>query len=183
VDGDIISTLDKEEGLLLRRLKAIRELKAAYGVRQEDSTEASAVRAPKSASREKVEIDGFGAYGRKVVAEAMRAMLTSGRLTKTSELVPAVEAMGITITGVNKVNALGALLARSVDITSHGKRGWEVVDREKALKIVAEYGHNESEAPNGNAAGASVESSTSGANTGWGTGPYQSRPLGAGESE
>lgn len=47
--------------------------------------------------------------------------------------------MGVVITGQNKVNALGALLSRSVDIVSHGKAGWSLADYEKAVRIVAEH--------------------------------------------
>jgi len=69
----------------------------------------------------------------------MQAMAANGTLTKTRDLVTFIEAAGHDISGENKVNALGALLARSADIVGHGKSGWELADREKALAIINRY--------------------------------------------
>lgn len=180
MDGDIIARIDEEEADLLRKLKAIQEFKAAYGVR---SVEGAAVDSRKSNSRSRVSIEGFGKYGRTVVAEAMRFLLFATTPMKTRELVPNIEAMGVNINGENKINALGALLARSIDIVSHGKAGWTLADKERARVIVAEHGHNETEAPSGEAAGASEVPPASVVSAGWTSGPYSSRPPGAGESE
>jgi hypothetical protein len=130
-----------EEADLAKKLEAVRAFLAAY--EGESGSTRSAKAAPKSGKsegRRQVEIDGFGAYGRTVVAEAMRMLMASNHPIKTSQLVAPIEAMGVEISGQNKINALGALLARSVDITSHGKAGWSLADREKAAKIVAEHG-------------------------------------------
>src|SRR5690606_10300635 len=83
----------------------------------------------------------------------MQALTVNPGLMKTRELVEFVEAMGHEISGQNKVNALGALLARSADIVGHGKSGWSLADREKALAIVNEYGPKENEPSSGSAVG------------------------------
>lgn len=164
MDGDIITRLDAEEADLLRKLKAIRDLKAAYGVRPEDGSAAKAVTDRKASSRPKVGMEGYGPYGRIVVAEAMRFLLLATEPMKTRELVPMIEAMGITITGENKINALGALLGRSQDIVSHGKAGWTLANKDVARTIVAQYGQNENEASKADADDASET-------RGWGAPP------------
>jgi hypothetical protein len=139
MDGDIVERMRAEEEDLAKKLEAVRAFLAVYGGTP-TAGGAGPTQKAKPGSREKVEIEGYGAYGRVVVAEAMRMMMTSSHPMKTSQLVAPIEAMGIEITGQNKINALGALLARSTNIRSHGKAGWSLVDREKAAKIVTEYG-------------------------------------------
>lgn len=183
MDGDIYTLMQQEEADLARKLKAVREFLAAYGPGSTAEVNGTPAKKSPSGRREKVGITGFGTYGRRVIAEAMRSLATTSQPVKTRDLVPAIEAMGVTITGENKINALGALLARSADITSHGKQGWTLADREAGLKIVAEYGCNENEASKADADDASDDPPSSAGTAGWGIGPYSSRPLGAGESE
>lgn len=154
MDSDIVQRLKAEEADLARKLEAVRAVLAAYGGSEVATVLAERrVERRSGGSRPKVEIDGFGAYGRKVVAEALRMMATSNHPLKTRQLVEPIEAMGVEITGENKINALGALLARSVDVISHGKAGWSVADREKAFRIVAEHGQKENEPSSNDAVG------------------------------
>ena len=153
-----------EEADLARKLRAVRDLLAAYG---EDvgapnvSLPATAIiRKPEksataSQGRGKVSIDGFGPYGKRIVATAMAAMLMSPDLVKTREIVAYLELLKVSITGENKVNAVGALLSRSADIVSHGKAGWAVLDADMAHEIVLAHAHKENEASEADAADAS----------------------------
>lgn len=143
MDTDVISRMRIEEADLVRKLKAVRDFLSAYGEKPSAEPEKNlAVAKPPSEAkpRGKVGIEGYSSYGRTVVAEAMRAMLVDDKPIKSRQLVEFITAMGVEITGENKVNALGALLYRSANIDSHGKAGWTLKDREAAHKIVAEYG-------------------------------------------
>lgn len=141
MDGDIVDRMRAEEAELIKKLEAVRAFLAAYGGAASPAPASKpANRVSRTGAREKVEIDGYGGYGRKVVAEAMRMLMASSHPIKTSDLIGPIEAMGVEITGQNKVNALGALLSRSIDIVSHGKAGWSLASREKAARIVAEHG-------------------------------------------
>lgn len=165
MDHDIITRMRIEEADLSRKLKAVRDLLAAYG--QEVGTanvnlpaaavtpSAGPARAHATSSREKVGIDGFGSYGRRIVATSMMAILMSTGPVKTREIVEFLESMDVAITGENKVNAVGALLSRSSDIVSHGKGGWTVADDAQARDIVSEHAFKENEAPVADAADAS----------------------------
>lgn len=164
----IIKQMREEEADLLRKLKAVRDFLSAYGEAPRSDEPVQDVR-PKerpagSAPRGKVGIDGFGPYGRRIVAESMKAMLTTTFPMRTRDIVQVLEAMDIEITGENKINAVGALLSRSRDIVSHGKQGWTLEDRDRALEIVGKYAVKENEAPHGEAAGAS-EADVSGGGT------------------
>ena len=156
MDDDIVERMRAEEADLARKLRAVRDLLAAYG--QDPHSPSPSRLAPKAKApapaREKVGIDGFGNYGRRIVANSMMAMLTSAHPIKTREILKFLEAMNIEVTGANKVNAVGALLSRSRDIISHGKSGWEIADRRVAEEIVAKYGHKENE-PHSETAGGS----------------------------
>lgn len=152
MDGDIVERMRAEEADLSRKLEAVRAFLAAYG-HTAGGEDARPQRQPKQGSRQKVPIEGFGAYGRKVVAEAMRVLLTSDHPMRTSDLITPIEAMGVEITGLNKINALGAMLARSIDINSHGKAGWSLANRAVAMNIVAQFGQKENEPSSENAVG------------------------------
>lgn len=148
MENDVTQWLQAEEASLLQKLAAVRATIAAYGVQSASrGTQTPVAAKAATPARGKVGIEGFGAYGRKVVAEAMKVMLTTNHATKTRDLVAAMEAMNVEITGENKINALGALLARSSDITSHGKGGWTLADRDAAIEIVGKYARKENEAP------------------------------------
>jgi hypothetical protein len=149
MDSDIVQRMRAEEADLVRKLSAVRGFLAAYGegpvdgpvaVQEQSSPnpqKPTAKREP--GARPKVEIDSFTEQSRISVLLSMMAMTTTKHLMKTKQLVEFVEAMGHTVSGDNKVNALGALLSRSVDIISHGKSGWELVDREKALQLLEQH--------------------------------------------
>lgn len=150
MDGDVIARMQQEEAELSKKLKAVRDLLAAYGVAARVDAVAVVAPAPArtaSSGRGKVGIQGFGEYGRKVVASAIRVLLASEFPLKTRAIVDALDAAGVEITGENKINALGALLARSADITSHGKAGWSLPNRGRAEEIVGEYAPKENEPP------------------------------------
>jgi len=145
MDADIVNRMRAEEADLSRKLKAVRDFLAAYGAAPVSSipTAEEAPVSPKerpTGTRPKVGIEGFGDYGRTIIAECMRSMLSVRYPLKTRQLVEHLEGAGIEITGENKINAVGALLSRSDDITSHGKSGWTVADAQTALTIVGRYG-------------------------------------------
>lgn len=148
MDADIVRRMREEEADLVRKLQAVRDFLAAYGEAPITRPQPAAGRArAEGGTRPKVEIDSFTAQTRNSVVLAIQALTTTTGLMKTSELVQYVEAMGHTISGENKVNALGALLSRSADLIGHGKSGWELADREKALEIVNNYAPKRNEAP------------------------------------
>lgn len=155
MDGDIIAQMRKEEADLSRKLKAVRDFLAAYNVPASNeaapapATAAGPNAAAKagSAQREKVNIDGFTAYGRGVVATAMQLMLTQAGPVKTRQAVEFMQGLGMELTGQDPVNAVGALLYRSADLVSHGKKGWTIADEAVAREIVGKYAHKENEAP------------------------------------
>jgi len=80
-------------------------------------------------------------------------MVHSAGLMKTKDLVDYVEKRGHEVSGKNKVNSLGALLARSGDVEGHGKSGWTVADRERALQILQQYEYKVNEPESENASG------------------------------
>lgn len=150
MDDDIIARMRKEEAELSRKLRAVRDLLAAYGA--DTSSQAVPISRPaevrtsesgRSTPREKVGVEGFGSYGRTVVVEAMRFLQGADRLLKTREIVAHLEELGIELRGESKVNAVGALLSRSTDIMSHGKAGWALANPDMARTIVAQNGHKE----------------------------------------
>lgn len=146
MDSDIIAQMRKEEADLARKLKAVRDLLAAYNVTasNEPSQPAAPAKGEKAQSpREKVGIDGYSDYGRALVASAMREMLPATQPVKTRRIAEALDEKGIAITGKDPVNALGAMLHRSADITSHGKAGWTLTDPVAAKAIVDKYAHRE----------------------------------------
>ncbi|WP_019831176.1 hypothetical protein [Sphingomonas sp. PR090111-T3T-6A] len=155
MEAEFIARMQAEQRELERKLKAVRDLLAAYGaepaaepnativetsVVEIASANAVAEKKPAASPRPKVGMDGFGDYGRTIIAECMRAMLLTPQMPiKTRRLVEILESKNVGITGDNKINAVGALLSRSIDITSHGKAGWTVNDPHTALEIVGKY--------------------------------------------
>jgi hypothetical protein len=101
VDGDIVERMRAEEADLLKKLEAVRAFLSAYAGGESPPSSKGASRQARGSSREKVEIEGFGGYGRKVVAEAMRMLLCANHPIRTSELIAPIEAMGVEITGQN----------------------------------------------------------------------------------
>lgn len=147
MDADIVARMRSEEADLARKLQAVRDFLAAYGEAPANpSRQSTAGLRVEPGSRPKVGIDSFTAQTRTSVVLSMMALTQTNGLMKTSELVEFVESMGHQISGENKVNALGALLARSADLIGHGKSGWELADRERALEIVNHYAPKRNEA-------------------------------------
>ncbi|MGB3166319.1 MAG: hypothetical protein WBA68_06015, partial [Alteraurantiacibacter sp.] len=164
VNADIVKQMRQEEADLVRKLEAVRVFLSAYGEAPSDSGATPQANRAKSdgSSREKVEITSFTEQTRTSVVLAMQALAMNPKLMKTRELVDFIEAMGHEISGKNKVNALGALLARSADIVGHGKSGWSLEDRDNAIEIVKKYSPKEKE-PSSDDAGGSDAGRGSGA--------------------
>jgi len=129
---DIIAQMKAEQADLRRKLEAIQAVLAAYGV---TDTAAPATTARTGALlattskvpplRERVPLSRFSEYGAQVVNAALHVVQArSSGPVLTRDLVAEIEKMGIEIRGNDKVNALSALLARSADLVSHGRRGW-----------------------------------------------------------
>lgn len=161
MNAEIVKQMRSEEADLVRKLQAVRDFLAAYGekpIGNDSAVKASNVR-PSRTIREKVDISSFTAQTRRSVLLALEKMAHTDGLTKTKELVDYIESRGHEVSGKNKVNSLGALLARSLDVEGHGKSGWDVVDRDRALQLLTKYEYNEKE-PTSEDAG--------GSETGWG---------------
>jgi hypothetical protein len=139
MNADIVKQMRAEEADLVRKLQAVRDFLAAYGEAPKGGDSAARRSVSTSARSKNVPITSYQAETRTSVALALMIMATSPGLVKTAELVKGVEAMGHEISGSNKVNALGALLARSEDVEGHGKSGWTVYDREHALALAREH--------------------------------------------
>lgn len=146
MDADIVKRMREEEADLVRKLQAVRDFLTVYGGAPQAVARATVSAKADIGGRPKAEIDSFTSQTRLSVVLALQALTTTPGLMKTSELVQFIESMGHTINGDNKVNALGALLSRSADVIGHGKSGWELADREKALEIVAHYAPKRTEA-------------------------------------
>ena len=139
MNADIVKQMRAEEADLVRKLQAVRDFLAAYGEAPKGGDGAAPKAARGPARSKSVPITSYQADTRTSVALALMIMATSHGLVKTAELVKGIEAMGHEISGANKVNALGALLARSEDVEGHGKSGWTVYDRENALALAREH--------------------------------------------
>lgn len=164
MDAGIVERMREEEADLARKLQAVRDFLAAYG----DAPAAAKTSTPDrprsdGGSRPQVDITSFTEQTRLSVVYSLQALTMNPGLMRTKELVDFVEAMGHEISGKNKVNALGALLARSVDVVGHGKSGWSLADRENALAIVQKYAPKENEPESDNASGSDA--------AGWGVPP------------
>lgn len=146
MDADIVKRMRDEEADLVRKLQAVRDFLTVYGGGITQPAKQVSAKT-ESGGRPKAEIDSFTMQTRNSVVLALQALTVAPGLMKTSELVQFIESMGHTINGDNKVNALGALLARSADVIGHGKSGWELADREKAIQIVANYAPKRNAAP------------------------------------
>ncbi|MDO9222352.1 MAG: hypothetical protein Q7U20_01410 [Caulobacter sp.] len=145
-----------------RRMVAHEAVLSAYGVAVPKAglaatppftTPARTAEAPVRAPAGQVEqgdrrsIKNFTEYGREVIATAMDCLIGQTAPVKTRELVDAIGRRGVEIRGENPINALGALLKRSADITSHGKRGWTLTDQDSAQDIARMYARKENEPP------------------------------------
>lgn len=169
MDADIIKRMqEEEEEELMKKLRAVRDLMIAYGVRPLDPGAVAKAAPSEAPAREKIEITGYGEAQRKSVALAMMMLGTNEGPIKSRQLVELIEAMGHEITGKDKINALGALLSRSADVKSHGKAGWTAIDREKCMKIANEYGGLKEKEP--------ISVPAVGPDAGWGSAPTPTQP-------
>lgn len=128
--SDFAAQLLAEEADLERKLIAVRQMKAAYGIATQSpnvtitpaGSELVKVMARRAVSDR---MDKFGTYGQNIIDHAL--MLLPGEDAKpmpTRALVEMFETLSIEINGENKVNALSALLARSSKIKGYGRAGW-----------------------------------------------------------
>jgi hypothetical protein len=142
MNAEIVKQMRAEEADLVRKLRAVRDFLLAYGEAPVDAPIAPSQQAKQQTDTPRpksVPITSFTENTRTSVALALMLMATSDGLVKTADLVKGIEAMGHEISGANKVNSLGALLARSEDVDGHGKSGWTVYDRERALSLAREH--------------------------------------------
>lgn len=165
MNADIVKQMRSEEADLLRKLKAVRDFLAAYVEAPNDTfADAQPIRVKTSnGSREKVDITSFTEQTRRSVLLSLEAMVRDSGLKKTKELVDYIEKHGHEVSGKNKVNSLGALLARSVDVEGRGKSGWTVANRDQALQILQKYAPKEKEPSSDEAVGS--DAGTQGAPT------------------
>jgi hypothetical protein len=190
--SSFIEQAKAERAALMTKVSALDAVIAAYGdgtgnvkVKASAAIAVGDTRPPAfagggPAKRERVPLDRFSHYGQDIIRAAMEIVDNSVVVpVPTRKLVEEIEKRGLEIRGVDKVNALSALLARSLDLNSNGRRGWTLPEFDER------YGRkpDENEAPKADADDASEVAPVSAENTGWGIGPYSSRPLGAGESE
>lgn len=161
MEEDIVKRVRAEEADLVRKLDAVRQLLAAYG---EGSKTAPTPKAPAAtkATRPSLSsrVDKFGSYGQGVIDKACSFLpdIHSAPML-TRDLLAKLERYGVEVRGENKVNALSALLARSSAVKGHGRAGWTLAGEKSTDDITETLGgnaQNETEAPNGHAASASV---------------------------
>ncbi|MDE1915056.1 MAG: hypothetical protein KGJ57_04775 [Sphingomonadales bacterium] len=168
MDSDVIEKLRREEADLTQKLEAVRMILRAYGDTKDITHTVSHVHRavlPKpnngeqdgnGKSREKMTLDRFSAYGRAVVGAAIRecANYQEGPIT-SREMVRLVEKQGIDVRGADKVNAISALLARSIDLKPNGRKGWTLSDEYREIEEYREMqdentshaSHNENDPP------------------------------------
>lgn len=141
MNADIVNQMRAEEADLVRKLEAVRTFLSAYGEAPKGANgSGTSPKDSRSSARSKsVPITSYQADTRTSVALALMLMANNDGLVKTADLVNGIEAMGHEIGGANKVNSLGALLARSEDVEGHGKSGWTVFDREHAMELAREH--------------------------------------------
>jgi hypothetical protein len=139
----------------------VRQFLAAYGAIPEPAIGAHAASAktgarPSLAAR----VDKFGSYGQGVIDAACKFLPNPGdNPMLTRDLLAKMERYGVEIRGKNKLNALSALLARSSQVKGYGRSGWTLAQERDTAEITETLGdqpQNETKAPDGNAASASV---------------------------
>lgn len=135
MDAAIVQQMQAEEADLIKKLEAVRAFLIAYGAAPKPVAVADRPVATKAAqtlptaksthSRDRVPLERFTEYGAGVVRAAIESVRNEpSRPVMTRRLVELIEARGVEVRGVDKVNALSALLARSMDLKSIGRRGW-----------------------------------------------------------
>lgn len=128
--SEFAAQLLAEEADLERKLIAVRQMKAAYGIVNQSpnititpaGSEVVKVMARRAVADR---MDKFGSYGQNIIDTAV-ALLPGedGKPVPTRMLVDMFETLSVEINGENKVNALSALLARSSKIKGYGRAGW-----------------------------------------------------------
>ncbi|RQW44104.1 hypothetical protein [Novosphingobium sp. LASN5T] len=162
MDADTLEKIRREEADLTQKLEALRMILRAYGadapiaalsaaptivaptIEVPNGPVAAATLTPKT-GREKVSLDRFGDYGRSVVQAAIDECRSHlGRPIASRDMVTLVERRGIEVRGNDKVNAISALLARSIDLKPNGRKGWTLSEeyheneRRLAAKLLGE---------------------------------------------
>jgi hypothetical protein len=158
MDEAIVIRMREEEADLVRKLDAVRQFLAAYGgpAPVAAAAKGSTVTRRSSATR----ADKFGSYGQGVIDAACKLLEGANAPVPTRDLLAKLERYGVEVRGENKVNALSALLARSSKVQGHGRAGWTLAGdpptAEEIQETLGEQAQNETKAPNGDAASASV---------------------------
>lgn len=110
--ADLVRAAIAERARLLRRLEALNGVIAAY--------EGSAV-AYQNEIRTR---DRFSQYGSRIVGAVCEIVSQADAPIPTRVLVGLLRDRGVDVRGVDQANALSALLARSSELQSQGRRGW-----------------------------------------------------------
>jgi hypothetical protein len=160
LDQDIVARMKAEEADLVRKLEAIRAFLRAYIPEQATSGSPKSIQPHQPATvgrateRERVGLDRFTSYGRDVITAVIRIISDCGpQPVPTRDLVKRLELEGVEIRGADKGNALSALLARSIDVRSNGRRGWTLTHpSHETLRTTISGEENE---PHSNIAGGS----------------------------
>lgn len=155
MDAEIIDRMRREEAELTRKLEAVRGLLRAYGatpfVSQTEQQSGSKTREATSGGnanrgREKMPLERFSEYGQSVVKAAIKECARQlGKPISSRNMVDLVEKQGIEVSGQDKINALSALLARSIDLETNGRKGWTLSEeyRERQDREIREMFEDE----------------------------------------
>lgn len=136
--NDLVKSALEEEGRLLQRLDAVRQLLNAYGIKhsvkqdlqyQTASTLAGVAPGfkPSTSVRQPSETTS------RSLAIVRRALAKSdGRPIPIRVLLSEVEGDGVKISGKNAISSLSAILSKAKDLRSHGKKGWTLISPDGA---------------------------------------------------
>jgi hypothetical protein len=131
---DLIAQLRAERAALQRKLEAVDAMLGAYDEAPSAPPSAPAAAAKRSSEqaeastplvREKLPLNRFSPYGIAVIEGAISVIESRpGGPVPTRDIVTELEKRGLEVRGNDKVNAVSALLARSMEVVNHGRRGW-----------------------------------------------------------
>ena len=123
--------LGRKSGDDRRKLEAVRTFLAAYG-RPAATSFTDVVQQPLGAiaprtggATDKRPLHTFTVYGQSVIRAALAVMdMAGGEIVPIGTLADLIQESGREIRGVEKKNALSALLARCDEVENEGRRGW-----------------------------------------------------------